>query len=315
MFWLTVILALAINVFAETPQQLWHDVLEMQDKPVYYDEIVVLSGVNGFSVRYFKVYRLDAENERREEVGSYHNQILQVELVKNQNKYVWLEGFPYVLEKEKPKTDHWFPTLIEQGFVDEKEISILYLESEQTPLTVRKFITRGDNLVIKEEVYYKDNLIQVIERKNIQTNPLIDSTLFNIPETYTTYSDRRKWEQKLVIQFIGHKTPFSVLYPSYLPKTWELTDVSINNVASSEILVYRFCDGEEVYSLFLKPVRLVIDKNGISIRPKTNKSFTVLYKDNMGVFQMERDDYVITLVGRLKEKDALKIIESLTALY
>ena len=35
----------------------------------------------------------------------------------------------------------------------------------------------------------------------------------------------------------------------------------------------------------------------------------------MGVFQMERDDYVITLVGRLKEKDALKIIESLTALY
>ena len=62
-------------------------------------------------------------------------------------------------------------------------------------------------------------------------------------------------------------------------------------------------------------MRLVIDKNGISIRPKTNKSFTVLYKDNMGVFQMERDDYVITLVGRLKEKDALKIIESLTALY
>jgi len=309
--WLVALLTLSLRGLALTPSELWLKTQMAENQPIVYDEVVVDSVDNDVVVHYYKVYRQNWEKERREETGLYNEDILQVSIRKGANLYLWLGSLPHVLQMVTPKKEEWVPEKIERGFLDDKELIVLYLYSHNKPLTIRKYIRPEDNLVLKEEILVKNKLVQIRERRNIQLVPELGEDLFNIPIGYQVYSERRHWELALVSSFIETKSRTNVFYPSWLPSAWELTDINLNQLDSIEVVVYRFFDGEDFYSLFQRPK----DTSPTNESTSSYQKLQIVYKDNMGVFQLEKNNCIITLVGKIKEKDARKIIESLTLLW
>jgi len=309
--WLVVLLTLSLRGLALTPSEIWLKTQMAENQPLVYDEVVVDSVDNDVVVQYYKVYRQNWEKERREELGLYSEDILQVSLRNGANLYLWLGSLPHVLQMATPKKEEWVPQKIERGFLDEKELIVLSLYSNSKPITIRKYIRPSDNLVIKEEVFVKNRLVQIRERRNIQVEPQLEEDFFDIPAGYEVYSERRHWELALVSSFIETKSRTNIFYPSWLPSTWELTDINLNQIDSIEVVVYRFFDGEEFYSLFQRPKDISPENEPMH----SYQRLQIVYRDNMGVFQLEMNNCIITLVGNIKEKDARKIIESLTLLW
>lgn len=311
MLWLVILVALAINTLAANPASIWQQLQLAENTPVLYDEVVINTIGDGFSIHYYKVYRLDAFNERREETGYYKEETIQVYLKKNDSTYLWIGNIPYALEKKMTsKIEDMVPVDYVVEYLDGKEVAVLYLQSKLLPVMIKKYLNPLDNELIKEEVYHQNRLVQVRERRNIQTNPSLEKMLFEIPKGYKIYTDRHTWERFIVSKFLKPRISFNILYPVWLPINWELADMGINDFATTKMVVYRFFDGKEFYSLFLRPAELTPDDDS----GKERTRFFVQYKGNMGVYQLENQDYIITLVGKLQEKDAIKIIDSLTKL-
>lgn len=311
MLWIVILVALASNTLAANPADIWQQLQLAENTPALYDEVVINTTEDGFSVHYYKVYRLDAFNERREETGYYKEDTIQVYLKKDDTTYLWIGNIPYALEKRtSSKIEELVPVDYVVEYLDGKEVAALYLQSKLFPIKIKKYLNPLDKELIKEEVYHQNRLVQVRERRNIQTNPYFDKLLFEIPQGYKVYTDRRIWERFIVSKFLMPRINFNVLYPVWLPINWELADMGINDFATTKVVVYRFFDGQEFYSLFLRPAKTTPEDN----TNKKHTRFFVQYKGNMGVFQLENHDYIITLVGKIQEKDAFKIIDSLTQL-
>ncbi len=311
MLWLIMLLVLSIDTLAANPASIWQQLQLTENLPALYDEVVIYTTGDDFSVHYYKVFHLDAYTERREETGYYKEETIKVYLKKNGNTYLWVDNIPYALErKTTSKIEDLVPVENVPKYLEGKEVFVLYLQSKMLPVKIKKYLNPLDNTLIKEEVYYQNKLVQVRERRNIQNNPSFGEMLFEIPEGYKIYTDIRIWERFIVSKFLKPKITFAILYPVWLPKDWELADMGISDVETTKMVVYRFFDGQEFYSLFLRPANLILKRNN----NKEQTRFFVQYKGNMGVFQLENKDYTITLVGKLQEKDAFKIINSLTEL-
>lgn len=309
MFWLSIILMLSIKINAvdstTRPAEVWKQLQLTESKPISYEEVVVVHDGVGFSVHYFRVMRKDPTTERIEETSYYSNDVLKVELKVGNSLFLCLGTLPIVLKSriEEKDDEEFLPIGIEEGMLDEKAVLILYLQSKKAPTKITKYLNPSNNTLVKEEIYFREKLVKVRERRNIVIDPPLNENLFKIPSEYRVFTDRRAWERALIYE-ISKNFCYDVYYPDYLPSNWELVDISFNSSGSFDGLVYRFFDGKEFYSLFLGPL------------PPDFKSskqhYSVLYKDSMGVFQLVSNEYIITIVGKLQEKIAKKIINSLT---
>lgn len=305
MFLITLILILTVNVLADNPLEVWEKLRVTESLPVQYDEIVVFTESTGVSVRYYNVLRKDANTQRREETGHYSNEVLQVVLQIDDANYLWLDSVPYIYQTlDINQSEDWFAKKLDVMTSEDEQVLVLTLESKLLPIQVKQFINSLDMTLFKEEVYRRGQLVQVRERRNINNNPELAKELFELPTGYEVFSDRHSWERALVYELLSKNSIYDIYYPKWLPPNWVLADINTSEFFISNNVVYRFFDGNEFYSLFIRPLSVVPNKSQVS----------VVYKGSMGVFQIINNGYIITLVGRLQEKEALKIIESLIKL-
>ncbi|MDD2431944.1 MAG: hypothetical protein PHD88_04800 [Firmicutes bacterium] len=302
---LVIFLVLSISIFAESPLDVWESLKVTENIPIAYDEIVVITEPAGVSVRYFNVFRENSGTIRREETGYYSDEIIQVELKKDYTDYLWLENIPYVYESvAKEQLVEWMPEDVSKGMFEGQEVSILTLSAKALPFQTKQYINLADMTIFKEELYQRGRLVQIRERRNIRTNPEFRQGAFDLPMDFIVLRDRKAWERALVGELLLQNDINDVYYPEWLPDNWVLIDVNIDEYLDENHVVYRFHDGSEYYSLFISPLKSMSDRKHVS----------VLYKDSMGVFQLMNQGFIITLVGRLKEKDAFRIIDSLAKL-
>lgn len=298
-------LFLTLNTYAQTPFEVWENVKATENVPVTYDEIVVTTEAQGVSVRYFNVFRKNASTIRREETGYYGDEVLQVELKIDYTDYLWMENIPYVYKSlASDQLVSWVPTQVSKNTFDGIDVLILTLVAESVPYQARQFISAANMTVFREELYRSGHLVQVRDRRNIRLNPQFEEGTFDVPEGFVVLSDRKAWEKALVSEMLRKSNIQEVYYPEWLPPQWVLIDVNIDEHLDDLFVVYRYSDGSEFYSLFVSPYKG---------SPKRSR-LSVTFQDNMRVYQLVQDDRIMTLVGRLSERDALKVLESLVEL-
>jgi hypothetical protein len=193
---------------------------------------------------------------------------------------------------------------VSKNTFDGIDVLILTLVAESVPYQARQFISAANMTVFREELYRSGHLVQVRDRRNIRLNPQFEEGTFDVPEGFVVLSDRKAWEKALVSEMLRKSNIQEVYYPEWLPPQWVLIDVNIDEHLDDLFVVYRYSDGSEFYSLFVSPYKG---------SPKRSR-LSVTFQDNMRVYQLVQDDRIMTLVGRLSERDALKVLESLVEL-